>query len=889
MSEFKNTPGNDLASDFSSSFINFILNSRIPFSGKKYVEVKSELDAMVIVPLKILAALVVVLGLFAMVFEIKYHPDYSFQIYLVRLSSVVLAFILLADSTTRSAKNHPVILVHFLLLNIIASSGIMIYLLPATLLVNSSIVGLMIFTSALFLSWEVKNQIIVAIYYNVVFIVSMLLNKNTIYFLPNWFESIFFVSFMSMISIIACAVNYKMRIDMAKLDFEVEETDEKYRAIFNNSPDGIFQTSADGEWITVNNSFAEILGYESVEELRKVNVYDIFEEKSDRENLIKELKKNNQIKNHRVKLKRKDGSIAIVKANDRLVSLEDGSYFIEGTISDITEQVKMEDEREKFSEELKREKEKSEMYAEEALRHSGTKSKFLANMSHEIRTPMNGILGYLTLIESGEYENDRELKYYISNAKQSAESLLEIINSILDLSKVEAGKMQIEYVNFDLKKVLNQAVSTIAAKASKKKLTINVELAEDINIDLNGDATKLRQIVVNLLSNAVKFTNDGEIKIYAETRKLNSDDIDLMISISDTGVGIPDEKLSELFKPFSQVEGTSSRQNIGSGLGLVICKEFVNLMGGDIKIKSEVGIGTKFSFNVRLHSITELERKTNIEKDKSVNIGTAIAQAGEINFNGLKEKRSKFKVLLAEDNIVNQKVSLKILNIAGYYVDAVFNGAEAVEAIQKEHYDLILMDIQMPGVDGYAATKQIRQLENELSNTPIVALTAHALTGDKEKCLNAGMNDYLTKPIIAKDLIGKVDSLLKIDEQNSKDTIQEKREEEMSIIDVEQLKKVSLGDQNFEKELLLSYLNDIELKMETLVELSDEKDLKKLVDLAHTMKGASYTVGAKKIGDETYAIELSGKNNDRENVKERIENLRNIILETQNEIQKIIK
>ncbi len=852
------------------------------------MEVKSELDAMVIVPLKILAALVVVLGLFAMVFEIKYHPEYSFQIYLVRLSSVVLAFVLLADSTTRSAKNHPVILVHFLLLNIIASSGIMIYLLPATLLVNSSIVGLMIFTSALFLSWEVKNQIIVAIYYNVVFIASMLLNNNTIYFLPNWVESIFFVSFMSMISIIACAVNYKMRIDMAKLDFEVVETDEKYRAIFDNSPDGIFQTTSEGEWITVNNAFAVILGYDSVEELREVNVYDIFEEKSERENLIKELKKNNQIKNHRVRLKRKDGSVAIVKANDRLVSLEDGSYFIEGTISDITEQVKIEDEREKFSEALKREKEKSEKYAEEALRLSGTKSKFLANMSHEIRTPMNGILGYLTLIESGEYENERELKYYISNAKQSAEALLEIINSILDLSKVEAGKMQIENVNFDLKKVLNQAVSTIAAKASEKRLTVDVQLSEDIEAGLKGDATKLRQIVVNLLSNAVKFTNNGEIKIYAETRKINSEDIDLMISISDTGVGIPDEKLTELFKPFSQVEGTNSRQNIGSGLGLAICKEFVNLMGGDINIKSEVGIGTKFSFNVRLHSINELERNIIIEKDKSVNTGASIAQAGEFNLNGLKEKRSKFKILLAEDNIVNQKVSIKILNIAGYKVDAVYNGAEAIDAIQNEHYDLILMDIQMPGIDGYEATKQIRQLENEENFIPIVALTAHALTGDREKCLNAGMSDYLSKPIIAKDLIGKVDSLLKIDKQSYQDYFQEEKQEEKSVIDIEQLKKVSLGDQNFEKDLLLSYLNDIELKLESLVELSDETDLKKLVDLAHTMKGASYTVGAQKIGDEVYAIELSGKSNDRENVKVRIENLRNIILETRNEIQKIL-
>ena len=888
MSELKNNPGKGLATELSNSFINFILNSRLPFSGKKYLDVKGELDALVIVPLKIMAALVIALGLFAMIFEIKYYPDFSSQIYLVRLTSVVLAFILLADSTTRSAKKHSVILVHFLLINIIASSGIMIYLLPATLLVNSSIVGLMVFTSALFLSWEVKNQIIVAIYYNLVFIASILLNHSSIYFLPNWLESIFFVSFMSLVSIIACAVNYKMRIDLAKRDFDVEETDEKYHAIFNNSPDGIFQTTPEGKWLTVNRAFAEILGYESVEELCKINVNDIFLEKTDRENLIRDLKKSNQIKNHRIKLKRKDGSIAIVKANDRLVTREDESYFIEGTISDITEQVKTEEERERFSEELKREKEKSEKYAEEALRLSGAKSKFLANMSHEIRTPMNGIIGYLTLIESGAYENERELKHYSANARQSAESLLEIINSILDLSKVEAGKMQLENVNFDLKKVINQAVSTVAAKASEKKISIDLQLAEDIEFGLKGDATKLRQVVVNLLSNAVKFTNDGEIKIYAETRILNSEDVDLMITISDTGVGIPDDKLAELFKPFSQVEGTTSRQNNGTGLGLVICKEFVNLMGGDIHIKSEVGIGTKFSFNIRLRSIPEPEKRTFIEKDKNVNTGAAIAQAGEINLNGFKEKRSKYKVLLAEDNIVNQKVSIKILNIAGYKVDAVLNGAEAVVAVQKEHYNLILMDIQMPGVDGYSATKQIRELENEASKIPIVALTAHALTGDKEKCLNAGMNDYLSKPIIARDLIGKVDTLLKIGEENSQEVAREIELDNKPIFDFERLKKVSLGDQNFEKDLLTSYFKDIDQKLETLSNLSNDLTLDKLIDLAHTLKGASYTIGAQKIGDEAYAIELSGKNNDRGNVKERIENLRGLISETHNAVKNIL-
>jgi PAS domain S-box-containing protein len=887
LSEIKNDSGKGLATELSNSFIDFILNSKIPFSDKKYLEVKSELDALVIVPLKIMAALIVIFGLFAMVFEIKYHPDFSRQIYFIRLSSVLFSFILLSTLTTRFAKQHPIVLVHFLLLNIIAASGIMIYLLPSTLLVNSSIVGLMIFTSALFLSWEVKNQIVVAIYYNIVFITSILLNHNTIYFLPNWIESVLFVMFISLVSIVSCAINFKMRIDLAKRDFEVEKTDEKYRAIFDNSPDGIFQTTPEGQWLTVNKAFAEILGYESVEQLSELNVYDIFVEKSERENLIRELKKNDVVKNHKIQLKRKDGSIAIVKANDRLVLTEDGKYFLEGTITDITQQVEAEEEKEKFSVELKKEKEKSEKYAEEALRLSGAKSKFLASMSHEIRTPMNGIIGYLTLIEAGAYENERELKHFTNNAKQSAESLLEIINSILDLSKVEAGKMQLESVNFDLAKVIRQAASTVAAKATEKHLEIKVNLKENIETGLKGDATKLRQVIVNLLSNAVKFTNEGDIKIYAETNIINSEDVNLMMSISDSGIGIAQDKIVELFKPFSQLEGNNNRQSSGTGLGLVICREFINLMGGEIDIQSNVGIGSKFNFNIKLKLIPEFERGSIKSDESEINTRAAIAQAGEINLNGFKEKRSKFKVLLAEDNIINQKVSLKILNVAGYNVSAVMNGAEAVEAVQKDQYDLILMDIQMPQVDGYAATKQIRALNGPVNKIPIVALTAHALTGDKEKCLTAGMDDYLSKPIIAKDLIGKVDKHLCIAKKDA-EPVQKNTDPENVIFDFNRLKKISLGDKNFENDLLSSYIKDIELKLNNLVELSDLPKLDELIDLAHTIKGASYSVGAQKVGDEAYAIELSGKNNDRGNIKERILKLRSAILETRNQIEGII-
>jgi len=216
----------------------------------------------------------------------------------------------------------------------------------------------------------------------------------------------------------------------------IEQSEQKYRSIIDNSAEGIFQTTLDGKWLTINKAFAAILGYKDEQELMQIYVNDIYFEESDRKNLIDELKRSEQIENYRIRLKRKDGTAAVVSLNDRIVKDDNGEVYLEGNISDITEQVKIEEERLNMENMLKQEKEKTDKLAADAIRLSGTKSKFLANMSHEIRTPMNGILGFLTLIEAGAYENNAELKQFSTNARQSAESLLEIINSILDLSKI---------------------------------------------------------------------------------------------------------------------------------------------------------------------------------------------------------------------------------------------------------------------------------------------------------------------------------------------------------------------------------------------------------------------------------------------------------------------
>lgn len=860
-----------------SSFLDFILRGKVS-DADTYEDLLKRSNRLVINPLKMMGYLVVVFGILAMIFEVRYFDDFSLQIYLIRLVATLLGLAVLVLLHTKSAAKYSISLVHILLLTIITSSGLMVYILPKTLLVNSQIVGLIVFTSALFLSWEVKNQIIVAIYYNVLFASAILLNEEAVYFLPNVSESVVFVAFLSCVSVVACAYNLRTRLLLAEKSFKIDFTNEKYKSIFENSIEGIFQSTLEGKLVTFNKAFADILGYESHDELRNTNVNDIYKDPEDREQLILDLKEEGFVKEYRIELKRKDGSCVHARLNDRVVKDENGRHFMEGSIQDITEQVELEKERTRVQEALRKEKEKSEMLANEAIRLTGNKSKFLANMSHEIRTPMNGILGYLTLIESGSYSDNEELKRYASNARQSTESLIEIVNSILDLSKIESGKVELEHIDYDLIDIVDNAVSTLSTKIKDKGITIIKDVPEDLIHRFKGDATKVRQIFLNLVGNAIKFTTDGEIKIKIRTKMVDTETTDIKAEISDTGIGIPVEKINSLFKPFSQITGAEGLKVGGTGLGLVICKEYVNLMGGKIFVTSQKDEGSTFGFNLlmKVNPDPKIENKDKEDVIESINE----RKTGEMTEDTLKKMRNQFNILLAEDNLINQKVSQKILQAAGYEAHAVSNGKEAVEAVVEENYDLILMDIQMPEVDGFAATAQIRKLEDDKKDIPIIALTAHAMMGYREKCLKAGMNEYIAKPIIAKNMIDMIDKML--DVKNVPPVIEEVVTNNMdkSLFDIERLKKISGDDPEFEKELLLSFIEDVEQKTALLDELLENKDFKNLTALAHTIKGASYSVGAQKVGDEAFGIEISAKSEDLVSVGERIPNLRNALLET---------
>jgi len=850
-------------------------------SEKSYKHVKEQSKQLILPPLKIMALLIAISGLFAMIFEVRYFSQYSFQVYLTRLSATLISFSVLVALYTKLGSNRSVLLVHTLLSTIIVSTGYMIYLLPSTLVINTQIVGLIIFTSALFLSWDIRNQIIVAIYYNVVFASAILLNDSAIYFLPNLYESVLFVIFLSIISVIGSAVNFRLRVMLAEKSYSVVLSEKKYKSIFDNSAEGLFQSTLDGKFLTVNKALVEILGYANEEDLMKIDIRkELYKYPQERLKLFKKLQHDGVVKNERVTLKRKDGSDIVVRLNDRIVSEEEVGIYFEGNMQDITKQVIAEKEREKAENALRNEKIKSDNLAKEATQNSIVKSQFLANMSHEIRTPMNGIIGYLSLIELQAFESEEEMKQFISSAKKSAESLLDIINDLLDLSKIEAGKMELVNADFNLSEIIDESISIILTKAKEKSLDVSREIVESSPLMLKGDSKRIRQIFTNLLGNAVKFTEKGGVKVSIKSEMINSEDCFMKASVEDSGIGIPESKVKTLFKPFSQVDSSNTNKFGGTGLGLVICKEFVNMMGGEIWIESNYGNGTKIFFTIKLKVQNKNQVQGKADQLKKYELQSDNSKKPLLKTEDIKTQRSKYKILLAEDNLINQKVAIRMVNDAGYYCEAVNDGSKAFEAVKSGDYNLVLMDVQMPEMDGFAVTAAIRKLQNGKSNIPIIAITAHALMGDKERCLNAGMNDYITKPIIAENLIRAIDNLIGIKIPEVKKATPPESLNSFVVFDFEHLEKVSMGDDSFQREVLSSYIEDVILRCKRMESFLNARELEKLVAEAHTIKGASYSIGAKKMGEEALAVEISAKHSDYESACERFKKLKLAFEET---------
>ncbi len=373
---------------------------------------------------------------------------------------------------------------------------------------------------------------------------------------------------------------------------------------------------------------------------------------------------------------------------------------------------------------------------------SRAKGEFVANISHEIRTPLNGVIGTLELIaDTHPTPEQREL---IEMARGAAHSLLAVINDVLDFSKIEAGKLELDRVEFDLAAAVRQALGTVKPSALKKGLDLQCDLGPNLPCMVLGDPVRLTQVLLNLLGNAVKFTPRGQVQLQARAESMREGRLTLKFSIADSGIGIPPEKQRAIFDAFSQADASTTRKFGGTGLGLAICSRIIQSMGGRIWVESEIGKGSIFHFTTVLEPASESGRR----KEDSIHTAPP-ARSPELH------------VLLVEDNLVNQRLAVRILEKLSHKVTLAASGSEALSRLNHQIFDLVFMDVQMPEMDGFAATAAIRAgSEGAYSTIPIIAMTAHAMAGDRERCMAAGMDDYISKPVTADAIRNAIDRVM---------------------------------------------------------------------------------------------------------------------------------
>ncbi|MCS6833607.1 MAG: ATP-binding protein, partial [Flammeovirgaceae bacterium] len=506
-------------------------------------------------------------------------------------------------------------------------------------------------------------------------------------------------------------------------ELELAESEEKFRNIFESLQDVYFRTNMDGVIIMVSPSVFELNGESQMEMLGR-NVAEFLNRKAIIY-LLKELLRNGVVKNFESEIRHKSGGMRSIISNFRMIYDKNGKpHLVEGVARDITE--------------LKRATEEMRQAKELAEKSLEVKKQFLSNMSHEIRTPMNGIIGMIDLLR--ETPLNEEQRDYVFTIKKSSETLLTILNDILDLSKIEAGKMELRPMPISLRKTIEKLHSLFVQHAASKGTKFTYHVAENVPDIILADETRLLQILSNLSSNAIKFTENGVVNINVKsTRKFSKHHI-IMFEVQDTGIGIAPENLDLLFKQFSQVEGAYTRKYGGTGLGLAISQELCRLMNGDIGVESEVGVGSTFWFTIETEECPDLE-PTNTKNEKSSSFSSTF--------------KTPPQILLVDDNATNLKVATSILEKAGCKVTRAQSAKKAIEFVLTQSFDIVLMDIQMPEMNGVEATQEIRKLKPDLAS-PIIAMTAFSMQEEKETFLKAGMDDYLSKPIKAEELIAKI-------------------------------------------------------------------------------------------------------------------------------------
>jgi PAS domain S-box-containing protein len=752
---------------------------------------------------------------------------------------------------------------------------------------------------------------------------------------------------------------------LKRIEEDLREAEEKYRSIFENAIEGIFQSTQEGSYMSVNPALAQIFGYASPDEMMRSVTHigrQLYVDPQRRQQFAAIMTEKGSMKHFESEMRRKDGGVIWVSEQARAVRDIDGKLlYYEGTVEDIT---------------ARRDAEGTVRQARDAALESvRLKSEFLANMSHEIRTPMNGIIGMAGLLLDMQLSpKQRDFAQTIST---SAESLLTIINDILDFSKIEAGMLTFEEIDFDLTTVVEGSVELLATRAAAKNVELAALISSNVPVALRGDPGRLRQVLTNLVGNAVKFTAAGEVVVRVELIEDSDREVALRFRVADTGIGISPEVQGSLFQAFVQADGSTTRRFGGTGLGLAICRQLVQQMGGEIGVESAPGKGSTFWFTARLAKqvgrvsvrtprpelqhkrvlivddnatsrqilhhlanawgmavqqaataldaitvlgraagrgqpydavvvdaempgrngldlarmiksdprlqapklvmLSSLDRRDNSEQLREAGVDAHLhkpvkqaalcecligllaggresreVMAGLVALDRQKPSApapdaAKLRILIAEDNVVNQKVALHQLQKLGYLADVVADGRAALDALEISHFDLVFMDCQMPELDGYAATRELRLWERGDRRTWVVAMTANSLEGDREKCLAAGMDDYLSKPVKTEHLQAAINRFLGLREIQT-----EAREEGKSpAIDLNAISSFRDLDVVTGDDLLLKLI-DVFLDNSPKV-LADARAAlaahasPQLARAAHTLKGSCSNFGAERL------------------------------------------